>query len=82
MDLTGYNIRATLTATAVSVVIGMIWYAPPLFGNCWQKHMGVKKPRTQMVAIWALSYLAVSFTWPTCSRTSGPATCRPGCAGG
>lgn len=61
MDLMGYNIWATLVAWAISLFIGMIWFAPPIFGKFLQPYTRIRKPRSVAVAIWALCYLMVSF---------------------
>ncbi len=62
MNSEEYNIWAILVATVVSIVIGIIWYAPPIFGRPWQRYVGIDKPGAQAVAIWALCYLVLSFT--------------------
>ncbi len=31
------NLTAVLVATVVSIVLGGVWYAKPVFGNVWQK---------------------------------------------
>lgn len=36
-----FNLYALLTAAFSSLVIGMIWYNPKVFGNAWMKESGV-----------------------------------------
>ncbi|HJQ08869.1 MAG TPA: DUF1761 domain-containing protein [Candidatus Saccharimonadales bacterium] len=42
------NWLAVLLATASSMVVGSIWYAPSVFGRAWEKmvHLDEKKKRT------------------------------------
>ncbi len=34
------NYLAVIIAAIAGVVIGFIWYAPPVFGNRWMKYLG------------------------------------------
>jgi hypothetical protein len=37
------NYLAVLVCTAISMVMGALWYSPVLFGNAWMKGVGFKK---------------------------------------
>ena len=37
------NYLAVLIATAVTMVLGFLWYSPVLFGNAWVKQIGLNK---------------------------------------
>ena len=58
----GYNLLAIGVATLVAIVIGMVWYAPPVFGRRWQRHMGISKPGAVAGAVWAVCYASLGFT--------------------
>jgi hypothetical protein len=36
----GVNYLAVVVAAVVALVIGFIWYAPPVFGNRWMAYLG------------------------------------------
>ena len=36
----GVNYLAVVVAAVVALVIGFIWYAPPVFGNRWMGYLG------------------------------------------
>jgi len=59
---TQYNPWAILVAVALSILIGMIWYAPPVFGRRWQALMGINTPSAQSMVVWAVCYLALAIT--------------------
>ena len=42
-----YNWWAIAGGTAVSIVIGMLWYSPSLFGEAWMKAAKLSKKDTQ-----------------------------------
>jgi len=46
MDLSLVNIWAVLLATAVTMVLGFLWYSPVLFGNAWMKR--IEKSRDEL----------------------------------
>ena len=62
MNMTGYHGIAILLATLLSVAVGMIWYAPPVFGRRWQQITGSSNPGKQALAVWVLCYLALAIT--------------------
>ena len=39
------NYLAVVLAVVSSIVVGSIWYAPPVFGNTWMKLVGLKKEK-------------------------------------
>jgi hypothetical protein len=41
------NVWAVLAATVMSFVVGMIWYAPPVFGEIWRKLINMDKKTMQ-----------------------------------
>ncbi len=41
MNFSGFNIWELLLAAASSFMIGAAWYSPSLFGNSWQKLVGL-----------------------------------------
>mgnify|MGYP001103519770 CR=1 FL=1 len=56
------NWLAVVLATASSMVVGSIWYAPSVFGNAWMKLAKVDRKKAEargMTPIWIT--LAVSF---------------------
>lgn len=42
---------AVLAAGVASMVVGMIWYSPKVFGNKWMKLSGVKPSKKQGMAV-------------------------------
>ena len=40
MTLENINLLGTLVAAVVGMMVGGIWYAPPVFGNRWQALIG------------------------------------------
>ncbi|MDH4248785.1 MAG: DUF1761 domain-containing protein [Deltaproteobacteria bacterium] len=57
-----YNPWAILVAAIAGVVLGMLWYAPPVFGRRWQGLMGIHTPSAQAMLLWAVCYLGLAFT--------------------
>ena len=57
-----YNVWAIVVAAAVSMAVGMGWYAPPVLGRRWQQHTGITQPGRQAMVIWAVCYLVLAFT--------------------
>ncbi|WP_274365010.1 DUF1761 domain-containing protein [Paenibacillus thermotolerans] len=43
IHLAEVNYFAVLAATAVTMVLGFLWYSPVLFGNAWMKQVGLRK---------------------------------------
>ncbi len=41
------NLIAVVAATIVSMVIGMVWYSPAVFGNQWMKLVGMEKKKVK-----------------------------------
>lgn len=39
----GINYLAVIVATVLSMVLGMLWYSPMLFGKAWMKEMGISE---------------------------------------
>ena len=65
MDDSGYNSLMILVSIVASVAIGMVWYAPPVFGKTWQKLLGMPentKPGIAAFAIWIGGYVVVAIT--------------------
>lgn len=58
------NVVALLVATAVNMFVGFVWYAKPVFGNVWQKLVGLSDKDmaktdkvTPMVAMLVLAFV-------------------------
>lgn len=60
MDLSEINYLAVLIATAVTMVIGFLWYSPILFGNAWMKQLG--KKMEEMSGGGPLTYILTALT--------------------
>lgn len=45
LDFGGVNWIAVVVAAVVGIVIGFIWYAPPVFGRRWARVSGVELPQ-------------------------------------
>ena len=41
------NWWAVLAAAAASMILGFLWYAPPIYGNTWMRAAGVSPKKTQ-----------------------------------
>ena len=41
IPITNVSIVGILAASVVAMIVGMVWYSPPLFGNLWMEAMGV-----------------------------------------
>jgi len=41
------NLWAVLLATLASMVVGSVWYAPPVFGNWWMKAVDLTKEKAE-----------------------------------
>ena len=56
------NYWAVLLATASSMVVGSIWYAPKVFGTRWSKLANVDMDRPAATAVWPIvTTVIVSF---------------------
>ena len=65
MMIEGTNGLMILLATAAGIGVGMVWYAPPVFGKVWQVMSGLpadSKPGIQTFVYWILSYLVLTIT--------------------
>jgi hypothetical protein len=45
LDLGGVNWLAVIVATVAGVIVGFIWYAPPVFGRRWARASGIELPQ-------------------------------------
>lgn len=52
------NWLAVGLATLASMVVGSVWYAPPVFGNMWMKMIG-KKPKDMEQNGWTPIFYAI-----------------------
>jgi hypothetical protein len=57
------NLLAVLLAGVSSMIVGTVWFMPPVFGNRWRARTGVdpNKP-TRRVLVYALSFVAALVT--------------------
>ena len=56
------NYWAVLLATASSMIVGSIWYAPKVFGTRWSKLANVDMDRPGATALWPIvTTVIVSF---------------------
>ena len=65
MNIEGTNGLMILLAVAAGMGVGMVWFAPPIFGRVWQDLSGIpqgSKPGIQTFAGWAASYLVLVVT--------------------
>ena len=46
----GVNYLAVVVAAVVALVIGFIWYSPPVFGNRWMAYLGTTRPSSAILA--------------------------------
>ena len=44
---TDVKLWAVLVAAVASVMIGSIWYSPPVFGTTWMKLAGIREKNMQ-----------------------------------
>jgi hypothetical protein len=70
----GVNYIAVIVAAVVALVIGFIWYSPPVFGNRWMAFLGTTQAQlgnpgptgmavgviASVVNAWALALLSVN----------------------
>ena len=52
------NLLAVLVAGIIHMVIGGIWYAPPVFGNLWMKLSGIKPSGKSPAVPMIVSFIA------------------------
>ncbi len=69
MSLDNVNLLGALIGAVVAMVIGAIWYAPPVFGNRWQAMIG-KRPEemgnpwaSMVVAALMFLLLGIGLSW-------------------
>ena len=59
------NYWAVLIATASSMVVGSIWYAPKVFGTRWSKLANVEMGRGMGTAVLPIVVMAIIIgVWP------------------
>lgn len=63
MIVTSVNLLAILGATALSMIIGFIWYSPMIFGKTWMRLSGItedqmKVSKKLMFPMYGLSFLS------------------------
>ena len=59
------NYLAVVVATVVSVVVGMIWFADPVFGRAWKRMQGINesaKPPVSAFVIWIGGAFVLAYT--------------------
>lgn len=49
LDFGAVNWLAVIVAAVVGIVIGIIWYAPPVFGRRWARAAGIELPQPGQV---------------------------------
>jgi len=49
LDFGGVNWVAVIVAAVAGIVIGFIWYAPPVFGRRWARASGIELPQPGQV---------------------------------
>jgi hypothetical protein len=49
LDFAGVNWLAVIVAAAAGIVIGFVWYAPPVFGRRWARATGIELPQPGQV---------------------------------
>jgi hypothetical protein len=45
LDFAGVNWLAVIVAAVAGIVVGFIWYAPPVFGRRWARASGIELPQ-------------------------------------
>lgn len=56
---------SVLVAAILNMVVGTLWYAPPVFGNIWMKEVGLKKSKVtkeSMISAMITSFLCYLVT--------------------
>lgn len=60
LDFGGVNWLAVIVAAVVGIIIGFIWYAPPVFGRRWARAAGIELPQPGEVQ--PMTYVAAVVT--------------------
>jgi hypothetical protein len=45
LDFAGVNWLAVIVATVAGIIVGFVWYAPPVFGRRWARVSGIELPQ-------------------------------------
>jgi hypothetical protein len=45
LDFAGVNWLAVIVAAVAGIIVGFIWYAPPVFGRRWARSSGIELPQ-------------------------------------
>jgi hypothetical protein len=45
LDFAGVNWLAVIVAAVAGIVVGFVWYAPPVFGRRWSRASGIDLPQ-------------------------------------
>ena len=59
------NYVAVVVAAAASVLVGMVWFADPVFGKAWKRLHGMAepvKPTATAFAVWAVGSFVMAYT--------------------
>ena len=83
LDVGGVNWVAVIGATVAGIIIGFIWYAPPVFGRRWARASGVElpqpgqtQPTTYLAAV--VTALVTAYVLAVLSGALGAATLGEG----
>jgi hypothetical protein len=49
LDFAGVNWIAVIGAAVAGIIVGFIWYAPPVFGRRWARASGIELPQPGQV---------------------------------
>jgi hypothetical protein len=44
LDFAGVNWLAVIVAAVAGIIVGFVWYAPPVFGRRWARASGIELP--------------------------------------
>ncbi len=47
MPYTAVNLLAVLGATLATMILGMLWYSPPVFGKMWMRETGITAAKAE-----------------------------------
>ena len=84
MQQVSINYLAIVVSALVLMVLGGVWYAPPVFGSAWMRLIGKKPeevqkgPLPQAYAMMFISALVLSFALAHVLRWAGAATALGG----
>lgn len=89
-SLVAVNSAAVLGAAVVGFIIGMIWYAPPVFGKAWMKLSGIdhrkmegmKKRMAPFMLAGFIATLIMSFVLAHVLRLTGSTSLMQGLQAG